>query len=280
MAAEVIPLGARLRRRRAELGLSQSQAARELDVARTAYRLWEMEAARPSPDRWRVIAKWLGISTTALLLAGELLDEEEAFNADRVAHSAGLTSASWDEESDATGGDYFSQERSMIAAQSSSGRISLPDAEDLRRVLDRIQFASVHDAPGGWHLGRFMKRFPSTPDAPGLARAALTATAVGIPTDTFDAAALLISELVTNSFKHSGSEVIEVKIALEVDRLRIEVADHGTQAIRPRPPDSGGGFGLALVGALATSWGVERQPTGKRIWVEFDLSRPPLRAEE
>ena len=57
MSAEIIPLGTRLRQRREQLGLTQTQAARELDVARTAYRLWEMEAARPSPDRWRVIAK-------------------------------------------------------------------------------------------------------------------------------------------------------------------------------------------------------------------------------
>src|SRR5215471_19518038 len=93
-------LASRLKAERESRGLSQSQAARELDVARTAYRLWEMEAARPSPDRWRVIAKWLGISTTALLLAGELLDEEEALNADRVAHVAGMTSATWDATTD------------------------------------------------------------------------------------------------------------------------------------------------------------------------------------
>ena len=50
MAEQVRSLAERLRERRAELGLSQSEAARELDVARTAYRLWEMEAAKPSPD--------------------------------------------------------------------------------------------------------------------------------------------------------------------------------------------------------------------------------------
>jgi transcriptional regulator with XRE-family HTH domain/anti-sigma regulatory factor (Ser/Thr protein kinase) len=273
MTAEVIPLGARLKQRREELGISQTQAARELDVARTAYRLWEMEAARPAPDRWRVIAKWLGISMTALLLAGELLDEEEALNADRVAQVAGLTSASWEAKSDASVGDYFSQERSMIAEQSSSGRISLADAASLRRVLDRIQGVSLTDAPRGWHPGRFVKQFPSTPDAPAFARAALTATAVGIPADVFDSATLLLSELVTNSVRHSGSEVIEVRIALDLDRLRIEVADAGTQPIRPRTPDASGGWGLALVGELATSWGVDRQPAGKRIWIEFDLSR-------
>ena len=76
MAGEVIPLGTRLRTRREELGLTQAQAARELDVARTAYRLWELEAARPSPDRWRTIAKWLGMSVTAMLLAGELIDQQ------------------------------------------------------------------------------------------------------------------------------------------------------------------------------------------------------------
>src|SRR5215475_11945474 len=134
MAAEVIPLGARLRQRREELGMSQAQAARELDVARTAYRLWEMEAARPAPDRWRVIAKWLGISMTGLLLAGELLDEQEAIDAERTAFAAGLTSKSWDEESAATEGDYFSQERAMITEQAVTGRISELDAEGLRHV--------------------------------------------------------------------------------------------------------------------------------------------------
>lgn len=39
--AEVVSLGGRPKQRRAELGLSQAQAARELDVTRTAYRLWE-----------------------------------------------------------------------------------------------------------------------------------------------------------------------------------------------------------------------------------------------
>jgi DNA-binding XRE family transcriptional regulator len=48
-ADEVISLAERLKQRREELGISQSQAARELDVARTAYRLWELEAAKPAP---------------------------------------------------------------------------------------------------------------------------------------------------------------------------------------------------------------------------------------
>src|SRR4026209_1887527 len=83
-SAEVIPLGERLKHRREEHGLSQAQAARELDVARTAYRLWEMEAAKPSPDRWRLIAGWLGVSLSTMLLGEDLIGEEDAAEADRI----------------------------------------------------------------------------------------------------------------------------------------------------------------------------------------------------
>ena len=73
--AEVVSLADRLKQRRKELGMSQAQAARELDVARTAYRLWEMEAAKPQPDRWRLISRWLGVSVTTMLLS----DEDDGF---------------------------------------------------------------------------------------------------------------------------------------------------------------------------------------------------------
>src|SRR5262245_2782723 len=232
MAGEVVPRGARLKQRREELGLSQAQAARELDVARTAYRLWELEAARPAPDRWRVIAKWLGMSMTALLLAGELVDAQEALDAGELARGAGLTSAAWDAESSASEGDFFSQERAMIADQAFAGRISADEATRLRHVLARIQDATS-GAEGRWHAGRFVKRFPTTTGAPSIARAALVATAVGIPSDTFYDAALLTTELVTNSVKHSGSDWIDVEITLAAEMLRIEVSDQSTVPIRP-----------------------------------------------
>jgi transcriptional regulator with XRE-family HTH domain len=271
LSAEVIPLGVRLRQRREELGLSQAQAARELEVARTAYRLWEMEAARPAPDRWRGVAKWLGISMTALLHAGELLDAEEAIDAERTAFAAGLTSQGWDDESDAAAGDYFSQERAMIADQATSGKISRRQASNLRDVLARIQDATSL-VPQSWHPGRFVKRLPSTDLAPSLARAAFAATAIGIPTDVFDNGALLTSELVTNSVKHTDSEWIEIEITLTTDRLRVEVSDQSHETIRPRTPSLDGGWGLTLIGQLATRWGVERLASGKTMWVEFDLT--------
>ena len=70
-------LAQRLKAHRLSLGISQAQAARELEVARTAYRLWELEAARPSADRWSTLARWMGIPMTTLLAAEGLLSEDE-----------------------------------------------------------------------------------------------------------------------------------------------------------------------------------------------------------
>jgi transcriptional regulator with XRE-family HTH domain/anti-sigma regulatory factor (Ser/Thr protein kinase) len=269
--AEVIPLGSRLRQRREELGLTQAQAARELDVARTAYRLWEMEAAKPAPDRWRTIARWLGITMTAMLLAEELIDQE-ATDANRAAAGGGMSELEWDVESDTSPGDYFSQERAMIAAQARVGNISPVEATRLALVLSRVQHTVMSDTTSVWHPGQFRKRFPTDPLTPALARSALATTVIGMPADAFDKAALLISELVTNSVKHSGSDWVEVAITLGIDRLRIEVSDPNSQTIRPRTPDLDGGWGLTLVGELATRWGVERHRAGKTIWFELGLT--------
>jgi transcriptional regulator with XRE-family HTH domain/anti-sigma regulatory factor (Ser/Thr protein kinase) len=272
MTAEVIPLASRLRQRREELGLSQAQAARQLDVARTAYRLWEMEAAKPAPDRWRNIATWLGISMTAMLLAEELIDHQEALEANRAAAGGGMTETQWDSASNDSAGDFFSQERAMIADQARLGNLSTADAVNLSRVLSRIQSAASSNTTSAWHPGQFRKRFPNDTLAPALARAALATTAIGLPVDAFEAAALLTSELVTNSVRHSHSDWVEVAITLTADVVRIEVSDQDRHTIRPRTPDLDGGWGLTIVGELATRWGVERQTAGKTVWTEYDLT--------
>ena len=61
-------------------------------------------------------------------------------------------------------------------------------------------------------------------------------------------------------------------ITLGPDVLRIDVSDQDRQTVRPRTPDLEGGWGLMLVGALATRWGVERHSVGKTVWVECDLA--------
>ena len=95
---EVVSLAERLKSRREELGSARPRQARELDVARTAYRLWEMEAAKPAPDRWRLIPTWLGVSVTTMLLAEDLMSEEEVATSDGQSErwrSSWFLSRSW-----------------------------------------------------------------------------------------------------------------------------------------------------------------------------------------
>jgi DNA-binding XRE family transcriptional regulator len=54
------PLAERLRARRAELMLSQEEAARELGVSRRNYQAWEMaEVTTPRPAVRRRLERWL-----------------------------------------------------------------------------------------------------------------------------------------------------------------------------------------------------------------------------
>jgi transcriptional regulator with XRE-family HTH domain len=133
-------LGERLRAYRKNRGISQSQAARELDIARTAYRLWEMEAARPSPDRWRLVARWLGVSMTTLLLAEGLISEEEGHETDDA--SAGVEAATG-EPSDLIAeqepGDFFRQAHSLIDRGIERGIIGADEAGDFREMFERIR---------------------------------------------------------------------------------------------------------------------------------------------
>src|SRR3954471_23683980 len=138
--AKVIALGQRLRQHRTERGLSQAQAARELDVARTAYRLWELEAAKPAPDRWRLIASWLGVSISTMLLAEDLIDDDDAAAAGRIADRVVAAGEEpWDDIAAATPGDFFEQERDTIAREVGSGRITPAESRRLTQALDRVR---------------------------------------------------------------------------------------------------------------------------------------------
>ena len=133
-------LAERLKAHREALGISQSQAARELEVARTAYRLWELEAARPAPDRWRLVARWLGVSMTTLLLAEGLITADESAEADTASHryeaAMGETS---DVATEREEGDFFRQAQSFIDRSLEKGLLTADEAGHFRDVFDRIR---------------------------------------------------------------------------------------------------------------------------------------------
>ena len=60
----------------------------------------------------------------------------------------------WDAASDMSAGDYFSQERAMIADQARMGHISTDQAAELARVLFRIQRSASGDAAARVATGR------------------------------------------------------------------------------------------------------------------------------
>ena len=94
-----------------------------------------------------------------------------------------------------------------------------------------------------------------------------------------DSAQLLMSELVTNSLRHSGAPMDEVVVSVELmpDWFRIGVQDLGADAvIAVRPADlvTGGGFGLNLVQMLSERWGVERLAGGgTQVWAQLPRAR-------
>ena len=138
--AKVVSLAARLKARREELGISQSQAARELDVARTAYRLWELEAAKPAPDRWLLVARWLGVTMSTFLLSEGLISDDEATASaaagDRYETAMGETA---DTAGEHETGDFFEQGRTIVSKALQNGVFTEEEADRFVAMLGRIQ---------------------------------------------------------------------------------------------------------------------------------------------
>lgn len=67
-------LATRLLATRKERGLTLKQAADELGCHENSYRLWELGAQTPTPERLERIRKWIDVDAATLLLEleGEL----------------------------------------------------------------------------------------------------------------------------------------------------------------------------------------------------------------
>ena len=90
---------------------------------------------------------------------------------------------------------------------------------------------------------------------------------------TWRLAALLVSELVTNAVRHArGNDAITLEMEAGRTWLRIEIQDADPRWPQLRTPVGfdASGFGLVLVEALASKWGVRETGTGKAVWAELD----------
>ena len=122
---------------------------------------------------------------------------------------------------------------------------------------------------------------PAAPTAVTVARhQAVDAIAdwdVELDDDVVRTAELVISELVTNSVRHTATGQVSMDVRIVNAVLRIEVCDESPVLPELNLPEghSENGRGLFLVAALAERYGAEPTPAGKRCWAEIALTTAP-----
>ncbi|MFI0999072.1 ATP-binding protein [Streptomyces galbus] len=119
--------------------------------------------------------------------------------------------------------------------------------------------------------------FPADPGAVRTARAAVRGQLRGWGLEPVsDVAALLVSELVTNSLRHATGPigVRLVRPAGIGGVLLVEVSDPLPELPRERVarPDDESGRGLQLVASSSRRWGSRPGAAGKTVW--FELAVP------
>jgi anti-sigma regulatory factor (Ser/Thr protein kinase) len=128
-------------------------------------------------------------------------------------------------------------------------------------------------------IGEVSTIFPAVAPSASSARRFVAAALHrwGCPDAFVDLVLLLTSELVTNAYRHAGSET-RVSVRCDEDRIRVEVSDKGGGELELRPLDSNrtDGRGLQIVDGLAERWGHHSDGDGTVVW--FELVHPGVMA--
>jgi anti-sigma regulatory factor (Ser/Thr protein kinase) len=121
-------------------------------------------------------------------------------------------------------------------------------------------------------------RLGSGPDAAAEARRAIARLRADLDPPLMETLRLLVTELVTNSVRHTNCDRLTLRIAIGKSAVITEVADDGPAfdlesftAEDGRAGDGDTGWGLFLVQRLARNWGVKEEGDSKRVW--FELGR-------
>jgi anti-sigma regulatory factor (Ser/Thr protein kinase) len=112
----------------------------------------------------------------------------------------------------------------------------------------------------------------SGPEAAAEARRAIGKLRADLDPPLMETLRLLVTELVTNSVRHTAAESLTLRVAIGKAAVLTEVADTGP-AFDPecvqRAGDDNTGWGLFLVERLASRWGVKHEGRSKRVWFEL-----------
>ena len=121
-------------------------------------------------------------------------------------------------------------------------------------------------------------RLGSGPDAAADARRAIAELRADLDPPLMETLRLLVTELVTNSVRHTDCDSLTLRVAIGKSAVLTEVADDGPafdlqnlEVHDARAHDEDGGWGLFLVERLARDWGVREDGASKRVW--FELGR-------
>jgi anti-anti-sigma regulatory factor len=103
--------------------------------------------------------------------------------------------------------------------------------------------------------------------APALARKAVNGGCElwGLPPTLATRVAQVANELVTNVVEHAGTDGL---LLLTRKHSLLHLAVRDGSLVRPV---AGAGFGLAIVGALSSRWGVRTVPDGKVVWATLRI---------
>jgi anti-sigma regulatory factor (Ser/Thr protein kinase) len=115
-------------------------------------------------------------------------------------------------------------------------------------------------------------RLGSGPEAAASARTAISKLQADLDPPLIETLRLLVTELVTNSVRHTAADSLTLSVAIGRSAVLTEVADTGP-GFDPRWVEHSGdhdtGWGLFLVERLADRWGVRHDGASKRVWFEL-----------
>jgi anti-sigma regulatory factor (Ser/Thr protein kinase) len=100
-----------------------------------------------------------------------------------------------------------------------------------------------------------------------------------LPASSRDTAVLLVDELVSNALVHTNGG-LRLRVTVVGQVVRVDVFDRAQREPvmqREMSPGQEHGRGLRIVDSLASEWGVDQMPHGKRVWFRID---PGLRKDE
>jgi anti-sigma regulatory factor (Ser/Thr protein kinase) len=130
---------------------------------------------------------------------------------------------------------------------------------------------------GNENTRSLLLELPASTDSVGLARHALHGLSETLPSPVFEDLRLLVSELLTNSIRHTGlgkADLIQLQVTRSPGIVRVEVTDNGPgfskEPARPLS-ERESGWGLFLVEQISDRWGlsVDHETT---VWFELDIA--------